>query len=252
MEREQIIEFLKDFSAEKSYVNAMWLEGADGIGRADEYSDIDFWFDTAADYRESFLFEALGALGELSPIDSRYDEIRAEIAQSNIHMENTSEYLTLDICVQSHETRGKEATCFVKDDIAELPLIIFDKIGLITFREYTPDKAEIKEIFRKNKNRLLQSARVSKYIKRNLYPEAYMKYTENIAEPLIKIARLIYTPRHYEYGLCHISDHLPPDIIEELEPFLKVSGFSDIEKMIIRSRQLLPKYEKAITDKYEL
>ena len=45
MNREQIIEYLKKFSIEKPYVNAMWLEGADGIGRVDEYSDIDFWFD---------------------------------------------------------------------------------------------------------------------------------------------------------------------------------------------------------------
>lgn len=37
LNRDEIIDFLKEFSIEKPYVNAMWLEGADGINRVDEY-----------------------------------------------------------------------------------------------------------------------------------------------------------------------------------------------------------------------
>lgn len=42
LSREEIIQSLKEFSQNKPYVNAMWLEGADGINNVDEYSDIDF------------------------------------------------------------------------------------------------------------------------------------------------------------------------------------------------------------------
>lgn len=251
MDREQIITYLKDFAVNKPYVNAMWLEGADGVGRVDEYSDIDFWFDTDGGCREKFLYECIEKLGSLGAIDSRYDDIRRDIAQSNIHLKNTSEYLTLDICVQSHETRGTEATCFVKDDIAELPLIIFDKKGIFSFCEYMEDREEIRRVFEENKNRLLQRGRVTKYIKRGQYLEAYMKYTENIAEPLVRIARLIYTPRHYDYVLCHISEHLPPDAVKELEPFFRVADFSDIEENLNKAVLLLEKYEKMLNDKYE-
>lgn len=53
-----------------------------------------------------------GSPGQVAPIDSRVDEIRLAIAQSNIHLENTSEYLTLDLCVQSHEFReGSDQLC---------------------------------------------------------------------------------------------------------------------------------------------
>lgn len=45
LNRDEIIEYLKDFAINKEYVYAMWLEGADGVNRVDEYSDIDFWFD---------------------------------------------------------------------------------------------------------------------------------------------------------------------------------------------------------------
>ena len=49
IQREEIIDFLKIYSKDKEYVYAMWLEGADGINKVDEYSDIDFWFDVDKD-----------------------------------------------------------------------------------------------------------------------------------------------------------------------------------------------------------
>ncbi|MDE5747168.1 MAG: hypothetical protein K2I21_06285, partial [Acetatifactor sp.] len=90
IDREQIIEYLKEFSFGKSYVYAMWLEGADGVGQVDAYSDIDFWFDVEQSCQESFLYECIAELEKLAGIDSRVDNIRREIAQSNIHLENTS------------------------------------------------------------------------------------------------------------------------------------------------------------------
>lgn len=91
LDRNTIINFLKEFSEKKDYVNAMWLEGADGIDAVDEYSDIDFWFDTDKHHQKSFLLECIEALKKLGNIDTRMDNIREEIAQSNIHLDNTSE-----------------------------------------------------------------------------------------------------------------------------------------------------------------
>ena len=182
---------------------------------------------------------------------SRVDEIREEIAQSNIHLENTSEYLTLDICVQSHEIRGKEGSCYVKNDIAELPRIIFDKDSVICFEdERELDTDFVKEIFENCKNRIMQKSRVKKYIKRNQYLEAYMKYMENVAKPLVTIVRLIYTPRHYDYQLCHITDHLPKEEVYQLEKIFQISDFEDIENNIEMVEHLLKNYEKVIMEKY--
>lgn len=247
--RDKLIAYLKEFSIEKPYVNAMWLEGADGIGRVDEYSDIDFWFDVEYSHQESFLQECVSEFEKLSPIDSRVDDIRPAIAQSNIHLENTSEYLTLDICVQSHENRGKGVTCYAENDIAELPLVLFDKKDIISFYKYETDPGAIEQALDECRNMLLQKSRVEKYIKRNQYLEAYMKYIENIAEPLVKTARLIYTPRHCGYGLCHISHHLPADVVAELEPFYKVTGLKDIEDNMIRAEQLFAEYERLFSEK---
>lgn len=251
LNRYEIIDTLKKFGESKTYVNAMWLEGADGINKVDEYSDIDFWFDVDKEYQESFLYECISELEKLGRIDSRVDEIRDVIAQSNIHLENTSKYLTLDICIQSHEIRGLDVTCFIKNDIVELPLVLFDKNGIITYKEeYELDLNKIKSVFENNKYRILQMSRVEKYIHRNQYLEAYMKYIENVANPLVVIARLIYTPRHYGYELCHISDHLPKDVVEELESLYKVKDFNDIKSNLDKASKMLDMYEKRFIEKY--
>lgn len=250
--RDQIISFLKDFSQNKEYVHAMWLEGADGLDKVDEYSDIDFWFDVDEDKMITFLYECIDKLKELSDIDSRVDNLKAEIVQSNIHLKNTSEYLTLDICVQSHD-RDRKMTCYVSGDIAELPLVIFDKADIITYvSEFKIDKSEIIKIFETNKCKILQMSRVKKYIKRSKYLEAYMKYLECVVYPLITIARLIYIPRHYDYGLCHITDHLPKNIANEIEALFKVKDLKDIEINLEKTMILLARYEKELKDKYNL
>lgn len=252
LNRDEIIEFLRNYSEPKEYVNAMWLEGADGINKVDKYSDIDFWFDVNKEHQESFLYECIEGLSKLGEIDSKVESIRREIAQSNIHLSNTSKYLTLDICVQSHEIRGKESTSFVKNDIAELPLVIFDKKNIIYYKEEKLDIDEIKEVFDDCKNRIKQSSRVEKYIKRNMYLEAYMKYIDNIASPIVSLARLVYTPNHIGYELCHISDHLPSNEVKKLEKFYKVSNFADIADNIKYAQKLLEIYEKKIREKYNI
>lgn len=251
MNRNEIIQQLKNFAIAKDYVFAMWLEGADGLDKVDEYSDIDFWFDVEKSHQESFLYECVEELRKMGEIDSRVDNIRPDIAQSNIHLANTSEYLTLDICVQSHEIRGADATSFYDGDIAERPLVIFDKSNIITFRTRDDLNIErIKKAFSDAKNRILQESRVKKYINRGQYLEAYLKYLENIANPLVTIARLIYTPNHYDYELCHISDHLPKETVEQLEKLYQVKSFDDISENLTMARSLLADFEEQFREKY--
>ena len=251
--RKKIIEFLRDFALPKDYVFAMWLEGADGLNKVDDYSDVDFWFDVKKGYQESFLRECIEEVEKLGKIDSRVENIRKEIAQCNIHLANTSEYLMLDICVQSHEIRGLDVTCFLKDDLAERPLILFDKNNIVTFKDISElNIEELRKIYSDNKNRILQSSRVTKYIKRGQYGEAYLKYIENIADPLVTIARIIYTPRHLDYGLCHINNHLPNEIAQELEHFYKVASFKDIEINVSKAKELLRLFEEKIFSEYSI
>ena len=129
---------------------------------------------------------------------------------------------------------------------------MFDKKEIISFYDYEIDREEIQRVLDEDKNRLLQESRVVKYIKRNQYLEAYMKYMENIAEPLVRAARLLYTPKQYGYGLCHISHHLPAETVRELEPFYQVASLEEIEENLPKAAGMFAEYERRVREKYRL
>lgn len=156
LDRDYIIEYIKQYANSKDYVYAMWLEGADGLNLVDEYSDLDFWFDVEDSKRDTFIHDLVNHLSLIGKIDSRMDQSTKDIYQSNIHLENTSEYLTIDLAAQN-DSRDREDTCFTKGSITEVPLVIFDKKNIITYHEpYEIDKDELKTVFEQKKNRILQ------------------------------------------------------------------------------------------------
>lgn len=248
LDRDFIINFIKEYAISKDYVYAMWLEGADGLNKVDEYSDLDIWFDVEDSMRNSFIEELVSKLSELGRIDSRMNKVTSEIFQSNIHLENTSEFLTIDLAAQN-DSRDRYATCFIKGSITEVPLIIFDRKDIISYKE--PDLVDrdlLKKVYEEKKNRILQYSRVTKYIKRNQFIECFMEYDKQIVKPIVTIARIIYTPEIYDYELCHISRHLPKDVVEKIEQLYKVSSFDDIEKNIALSLEMLDLFDKKIKE----
>lgn len=246
LDREFIINYIKKYSISKDYVYAMWLEGADGLNMVDEYSDLDIWFDVEDSKRDSFIEELVEKLSELGKIDSRMNKVTPEIFQSNIHLENTSDFLTIDLAAQN-DSRDRDCTCFTNGSITEVPKVIFDRKNIISFKE--PDKVDkdlLNTIYEEKKNRILQYSRVTKYIKRDQYLECFMEYDKQIVKPIVTIARIIYTPEIYDYELCHISRHLPKDIIEKIEQLYKVSSFDDIENNIALAIEMLDYFDKKI------
>ena len=71
-----------------------------------------------------------------------------------------------------------------------------------------------------------------------------MEYEKQILLPLVTLYRLKYTPMIYDYGLCHISRHLPKDIIIIIEKLYKVNSFKDIENNIKIVLDLLDSFNK--------
>ena len=210
----------------------------------DEYSDLDIWFDVEDSKRDSFIQNLVDELSKIGKIDSMMTKVSDVIYQSNIHLENTSEYLTLDLAAQN-DSRDRDDTCFIKGSITEVPKIIFDRKNVISFKE--PDKLDkelLNKAFEEKKNRILQYSRVTKYIKRNQYLECFMEYDKQILKPIVTIARIVYTPDLYDYELCHISRHMPKEIVEKIEKLYKVSSFDDIEKNITLALEMLDMFDK--------
>lgn len=246
IDRNYIIDYVKKYVESKDYVYAMWLEGADGLGEVDEYSDLDFWFDVEDNKRDAFIDDLVNQLSLIGKIDSRVNSVTSDIYQSNIHLENTIEYLTIDLAAQN-DSRDRKDTCFINGSITEVPKIVFDRKNIITFKDQDDINIdELYEIFMEKKNRILQYSRVAKYIKRKQYLECFMEYEKQILRPITMICRILYTPYIYDYDLCHISRHIPEGEVKDLEKLYKINNFDDIETNIKFALDKLKEYEEKL------
>ena len=231
MERDAIIGRLKSALEPLPYAYALWLEGADATGMIDEYSDLDFWLDFEDEYEAQIIQDVESALESLSSIDYKYvmKHGHSKIRQRIYHLSGTSEYLMIDFCWQLH---SREDGVLIKDDAIEAAKVIFDKAYVVRYKDYNPaDVAEDNAVrLAESKYRMSQHCRVNKYVRRGQYAEAFGYYNRYVVEPLINALRLVYTPDHADYGIVHISHHIPGDMLERLEYFLRIASLEDIEK----------------------
>lgn len=232
---EIIIKRLKEELEPLQYVHAMWLEGADAIGQADEYSDIDIYIDIEDEYEQEAIDKVENILSRISEIDYKYvmNHGHPKLRQRIYHLKGSSEYLMIDFCWQLH-SRDKEEYVYIKGNTIEAAKVIFDKSEVIRYKDFKEEdyRSFNIEALEQCKYRYSQHCRVTKYIHRGMYLEAYAYYNKYVLEPLIHVLRMIYTPAHAHYYLIHISQHLPKFEVQRLEFFAQISTLKDIEDRI--------------------
>ncbi len=224
MERNQIIEELKEFLWENQYVHALWLEGADATGNVDIYSDIDM----CAAIDAEAVDKVFSDIQEHFVIDSVHENQNGDTERQLVfHIENTSPYLVVDFNAYFY---GVANTTFVEGDTIDMCKVLYDKCGVIQYREYDPKEgAGEREYWKKESEyRFSQIGRVEKYCLRGLYPEAFIYYQKYVVEPLIFTLRSKYTPTKIWYYMVHISHHIPKEEIEKVNRVLQVSSVEDI------------------------
>lgn len=231
------------------YVYAFWLEGADAAGCADEYSDIDYWLDIADEYEEAAIEAVEAVLMGLAPLDFRHvmEHDHPKLRQRIYHLSGTSEYLMIDFCWQLH-SRPKSEYCYIKGDRIEAASVIFDKDEVVRWREFSPGDyaGENERRLAEAQYRFSQHCRVTKYIRRGEYLEALAQYNRYVLEALVDVLRILYTPAHTDYGMVHISRHLPQEAAARLEWFARVSSFEDIEERVAGAGEWFASLRSAI------
>lgn len=250
---EMIIEKLKENLEPLEYIYAMWLEGSDAVGQADQYSDIDIYVDFEDAYEHQAIEVVERILSQISRMDYKYvmDHDHPKLRQRIYHLEGSSEYLMIDFCWQLH-SRNKEEFVYIKNDKIEAAKVMFDKTGVIQHKDY--NEAEYAQWNTKRleecKYRYSQHCRVIKYVYRGNYLEAYAYYNRYVLEPLIDMLRLLYTPAHAHYYLIHISQHLPQAELDKLQLFARISSLEDIAEKIITAeswfKELVQRYESKL------
>ena len=240
--RELIVERLRVGLEPLSYVNAMWLEGADANGHVDRYSDLDIYIDVLDQFEEQSIQDVERLLASISEVDYKHviRHRHPKLRQRIYHLKGTDEYLAIDFMWQLH-SRPKEECVYIRGNTIEAALVIFDKVGIIRYKD--PDErdyaAENIACLEECEYRYTQHARVLKYVRRGLYLEAYAYYNKYVLEPLITVLRLIHTPYHADYYLVHISQHIPEQELKKLEFFAKISSLKDIEQRVPLAQEWL-------------
>lgn len=231
--RDQIINHLTQALEPLPYTHAFWLEGADSSGWLDEYSDFDFNLDVDDDRLEDAYAAVEAALAELAAVDLKYVQSHdhPKLRQRVYHLEGTSDYWMIDFVWQLH-SRNPRQCCFVRGNRIEAAKMLFDKSGVVTDRPF--DAAEFKqrndEMVAEGDFRYTQHSRVLKYVKRGQLPEALLYYQRYVIEPLATLLRVKYAPANVDYGLIHISLHVPPEEAKKLASLMDGLTLERIEE----------------------
>jgi len=227
--RSQIISALGRELKKDPAIFAFWLEGADAHNVVDEYSDMDVWLDVRDGYEKRTVKKIQAILSEISPIDFQHEINHPDpkIHQTFFHLRGTSEFLIIDVCVQSHSRKF----FYTKGNVDEKVKIIFEKGRVIKFRKL--NKLKLKAQTRKReaeleKTFLFFQAWVGKGIKRGDFLEALKYYHSFVLDPLVELLRIRHEPTKRDFGLKHIKRDLPKRLVERVEDLYKIGSAKDI------------------------
>lgn len=255
LNRNTIIDVLKDRFINADQVHAYWLEGADSLNAVDEYSDIDVWMDVEDGFEDMVFEIAEEEFSKLGKLDFKFkvNHKHPKIRQNYYHIEGTSEYLIIDFCIQCH-SRDRNEVRYVQGDILEFPKVIFDKANAITIvkEDEKIDIDIIKNSINEIRGKYKQHSRVIKYVERKNYPEAFIYYLKYVADPLVELIRLKYTPKYHYLHMIHISNHIPKEDINMIESYYRIASLEDIRNNIIRARETCSKLVDEIEAIYKL
>jgi hypothetical protein len=232
IDRNLILQYLTTHLQPLEYINALWLEGADGLRTVDEFSDIDIWVDVADGKEEQTISDIRSILSRLGVLDFDFEKQHGhpKIRQHFFHIKNTPKFLIIDLCVQS----ASREFWFTDGMDGEKVKIIFDKKSVVTFKPSDRDKFN-KEISKRKKYLLndfkIMKIDVEKELERGDYLGALNFYI-SLARIFTEIQRLEYSPTKHDFGLKHASRDLPLGIAEIIRTVYKFSTIDDLKNNI--------------------
>ncbi|MDD3678684.1 MAG: hypothetical protein PHT36_00290 [Patescibacteria group bacterium] len=230
--RDLLIKQLSKALKSVNYVNALWLEGADSLGTVDEFSDIDVWIDVEDGKEEAAVDKIRQVLSTLGEIDFDYEKNHdhPKIRQYFFHLEGSSKFLIIDLCVQSNS----RVFWFTKDKDGEKVKILFDKKNVINFKPLNK-KEFIKEITERKEYLMgefkIMQVDVEKELERNDYLGALNFYL-SLANIFTELLRIEHSPTKHEFGLKHVSRDFPKDATKLLSKIYSFSSIDDLKRNV--------------------
>lgn len=245
MLRSTIITTLSNKLQDNISVFAFWLEWADAHERVDQYSDIDMWIDVEDGYESKAFEELENMLKEFWQIDFAHEvkHPHPKIRQKFFHIKDTSEFLIIDVCAQSHS----RIFWYTKENKDEKVKILFDKTGVVNYKELDKTRfdTEIQERMQElKKTFLFFQVWVKKSIQRNNFLGALGYYHDKVLKPLVELLRLKHEPSKKDFYLKDIVADLPLEQLKELEDLYKITSIEDIKMNMEKANRMFSNFDR--------
>lgn len=233
----------------EDYVLALWLEGADGTNRLDEYSDIDLVCYAKEGRVDDAVRRLDDALEHLGTLDIAYEQIGrpANNRYKVYHLTNTPESLLIDATFQSESF----PVSFLREDRFVIPLVLLDKENIVEFEpmDETSRRSQLQSQLIQARGVYSQRIRAVKYTKRGLFLESLAYYHRYVLHPLVDVLRIVHTPLQSDCFLVHATRDFPADVVSMLETLYAVRTVEDIAEGIKQAEDL---FASAVADAEKL
>ena len=231
LERNFILEYLKNDIEKNQYVNAMWECGASSFGRIDEWSDIDIIIDIE-DGKTIEVFQDIDKIVEnISPVERSYgcpQRMSKGAYQKVYKLKDQSEFLLIEICAVQNSSNQK----FLQEEIHGKGKIHFDKKSITSTSPLDKDK-----LSKKLKSRIYELENIfniyqnlpKKEMNRGNNIEALAFYRNFSLYPLVEMLRIKYDPYRYDFRTRYLYYNFPEDTVKKLEELFFISDSKDLK-----------------------
>lgn len=227
-DKQHLIDTIQRATEPLDHVNALWLAGSASFGREDQYSDIDAVLDVA-DGRHLDAFAAVeSALSEVAPIAHALhipEPAWHGHSQRVYQLEGCPEHLMIDLVIMQ---RGSAGPRFNEAAIHGVPVVLFDKLGVVTTVEVDADahRAAIRKRLDTLRTRFyLLRHMPGKEVARGNSLDAIWRYHNFVLSPLISLLRTRHAPLFHDFAPRYLKLHLPADVYQRLERLSFVADF---------------------------
>jgi hypothetical protein len=230
--RDQILNALRNALEPQDYVLAMWEGGAAAFGRLDNWSDIDLMVAVRDEFVSATFKVIESTLAALSSIDLKYSPPQLPwpgISQTFYRLIDAGPYLLIDAAVLQESAPEKLLT----PEIHARAVVYFDKTGIIQAPgiDWPLWQAQMQD--RLDKLRVMfimfQTLTLKELHRGNLL-EALSFYQGYTLRPLVEALRIHYQPARYNFYTRYIYYDLPKDVVRRLEELFLLRDGSDLRE----------------------
>ncbi len=221
--REELASSLRDALIDQSDINAMSLGGSDAFGAADSLSDLDIQLDVVDGRTDEVFAFVEGALEAISPIELRYaipDPTWHGHRQRFYRLRDTDPLVLVDLVLME---RGTSAPRLDERQMHGTPVILFDKLGVITASEldFEANEQRMANRFASLRARFeLFGGFAAKELKRGRPIDAWHFYGSMLIQPLVMLLRMEYCPERFEFSTRYLDRDLPVELVSRVRALL--------------------------------